>query len=290
MVGERDAAVRARREQPGHARASLGRVGRRVAGGGVARRADEQRLGIERREVARGDDARAEAAERLGRGGGRALAAAGDDFAVREHGGTAHVAQARERVRIAVAHAGRSHGSCSHTPRLPPADDARCRERRRSALLHGGFRRGQRIVTVGAHGRAARCRDEAAVRPRPVAGAVGDVRRQRARGAAPPGPRRARAGRADRAASQPRGAGRRRRRAARRLPAAGATSRGSLARRPAACAARSRGPPALAARGVGAPAARARRAGAAHPRAAATSTCTRTSPPARRSTRCGCRR
>ena len=115
-VGEGDAAIGARREQAGHARAGLRRVGRRVAGGRMAGRADQQRLGIDVLEVAGEDDARAEAAERLDRGGRRALAATRDDLAVREHRGATHVTQACERVRIAVAHAGRSHRSCTHAP------------------------------------------------------------------------------------------------------------------------------------------------------------------------------
>ena len=73
----------------------------------------------------------------------------------------------------------------------------------RAAATRAG--REARRATAPHEASAPRPPDEAAVRPRPVARAVGDVRRQRARGAAPPRPRGARAGRARRPASQPRG-------------------------------------------------------------------------------------
>ena len=154
-VGEGDAAIGARREQPGHARAGLGRVRRRVAGRRMAGRADQERLGIDVLEVAREDDARAEAAERLDRGGRRALAATRDDLAVREHRGATDVTQACERVRIAVAHAGRSHGSCTHAPQATASGRRSMPGSGRLGLLHAGFRRagaarGARAAGAGA--------------------------------------------------------------------------------------------------------------------------------------------
>jgi hypothetical protein len=92
VVGERDAAVRARGEQGGHAPVLGRQSGAGVAGGRVAGRADQQRLGIEAREVRRGGDAGAEAPEGLGGGHRSRLTATGHDLAVRQHGGATTIA------------------------------------------------------------------------------------------------------------------------------------------------------------------------------------------------------
>ena len=122
---------------------------------------------------------------------------------------------------------------------------------------------------------------------RPLPGALGDLRRQRGRRAAPPGARGA--GRGD---EPPRGPRPRRRAPGRatstRTPAARSSAglRGLLPAQPGRGRSRPRLAAALAARGAGAAAARARAGARAPAPRPASPTCTSTSPPARRSTRC----
>ncbi len=290
-VLHRDRLLGTGRQQRGNIGAVALAVDRGARRGGGPRGADQQRLGVERGGVAGRDHADPEAREGIG-GGAAGLRLARHLTAVGDHGGAAHGAERRQRGGISLAHTGGCdcHGVRQRTCRLAPAADGGGDETRRPRAFAQPPRK--RAATTD-RPRALQSGDHAAaVRPRPVAGAVGDVRRQRAAGAAPAGPRRARAGRATGGAPQPRGARRRRRPPPRPRRPTDRPARPALARPPppAGLRARPRAPAALGPRGVGAAAARAGPGGAAHPASAATSTCTRTSPPARRWTRCASRR
>jgi hypothetical protein len=112
-LGERDRAVRARREQPGDGGTDPLRDDRRVACRGLPRRVEQQPLGVDAGRILGRIDRRAEGCERLGRrcrGGG----VSGDLARVGENGRTAGVTQPCERDGIAVAHARRGHCRRSH--------------------------------------------------------------------------------------------------------------------------------------------------------------------------------